>query len=467
MRATIQFIHPDKKLAILTKMLNVIKGVANLRQHILAHGILLEKLSARDVKTLQESLSTQSRFNYLISDSSICLRVTDGDLRALLGLVMPIPRKQNDFAEMFWDRGFTLEKLSANQAEELSKQLAAIAAVTIAKDKREMRFCMVSGQVNQRNGIPLNARGFTVRAFDAVAEGNLVPFGTTAALQPGGIYLIDYAWRPDGREYPDLVVRVFDPQGKIVAEAKKPSAGIQEFLDLTAERLCIVRGTIHDKDGYPLPRVTVRAFDRDMREEALLGHAIADEEGFYEITYTNAQFRRPEKGQADLGIRVFEDEEGEEEIAASDVIFNAPQLQIINLEVESRNLPSEYEQHLAVLEPLLEGEPAHELTDEDLRFLCGKTGIPLEQLNYLRLDARWAFQHALEPAVAYGLFRQELPANLRRLLVEKPSRLREALDASVEHNIVPSAIGSQADRVIEQLLSLADSLVIELDRKAK
>ena len=66
-------------------------------------------------------------------------------------------------------------------------------------------------------------------------------------------------------------------------------------------------------------------------------------------------------------------------------------------------------------------------------------------------------QYALDPAVAYGLFRQELPANLRGLLAEKPSRLREALKASLARNIIPESIGDQADQVIQQLLSLADS----------
>jgi hypothetical protein len=92
-----------------------------------------------------------------------------------------------------------------------------------------------------------------------------------------------------------------------------------------------------------------------------------------------------------------------------------------------------------------------------LRFLSGKTAIPFDQLSYLRLDAQWTFQYGLEPGVAYGLFRQELPTSLLRLLAEKPLRLSEALKASVGQNIIPASIGDQANQVIEQLLSLGDS----------
>ena len=112
MRAIIQFINPDKKLALATRLLNIIKGITNLRQHILAHGIVLERLSPGEVATLQEMLSREDRFTYLASESTIPVRVTDGDLRALLGrgLVVPLPRRHNYFADIFWERGFTLEK---------------------------------------------------------------------------------------------------------------------------------------------------------------------------------------------------------------------------------------------------------------------------------------------------------------------------------------------------------------------
>ncbi|PTR16353.1 hypothetical protein C8R31_102367 [Nitrosospira sp. Nsp2] len=466
MRATIQFINPDGKLALATRLPNIIKGIKNLRQHILAHGILLERLSPDDVAALQEMLSRESGFTYLTSESTIRVRVTDGDLRALLGLglVVPLPHRHNQFADIFWERGFTIEKLEQRQADDLRNQIEAIATVTLTADVAQTHFCTVSGQVFHTDGVPLSTRGFTVRAFDSVAAGlptpRLVPCGTTATLQANANYLIDYAWQPDGRKGPNLIVRVFDQQGSVVAEVEKRSAAIQEYLDITAEGLGIVRGIVHGWDNTRAAGVTVLAFDRNLREETLLGSTVTDVDGFYEITYSNAQFRL-KKAQPDLIIRVFASASGVgnaaetgDELAVSAIVFNAPHLYTLDLEVRSRNDPSEYERHLAELQPLIEGEAVQLLTDEDLRFLSGKTDIPFDQLNYLRLDAQWTFQYALEPAMAYGLFRQELPTNLARLLAEKPARLREALKTSVARNVVPASIG---DPAIEQLLALADS----------
>jgi hypothetical protein len=469
MRATIQFINPDNKLALATRLLKIIKGITNLRQHILAHGILLERLSQGEVAALQEMLSREGGFTYLTSESSVRVRVTEGDLRALLGLglVVPIPRKRNHFADIFWERGFTIEKLEQGQAKDLRDQIEAIATVTLAADASQTHFCTLSGQVLQTDGAPLTTRGFTVRAFDSFSAGlpapRLVPCGTTAALQANGHYLIDYAWHPDGRKGPNLIVRVFDQHGNVVAEGEKHSAAIQDYLDITAEGLGIVRGAIHHPDNAPVANVMVCAFDRNLREETLLGSTVTDVDGFYEITYSNARIRS-KKARPDLIIRVFSiaSEDGDtvetgNELAVSAIVFNAPHLYGLDLEVSTGSDPSEYERHLAELQPLVEGESVQLLTDEDLRFLSGKTSIPFDQLNYLRLDAQWTFQHAFEPGVAYGLFRQELPTNLRRLLAEKPSRLSAALKASLARNIIPASIGDQANQVIERLLSLVES----------
>lgn len=57
----------------------------------------------------------------------------------------------------------------------------------------------------------------------------------------------------------------------------------------------IVKGRIRQANKSPLVNGVVRAFDKDLRSEQLLGEACTDKEGRYEISYTRAQFRRAEK----------------------------------------------------------------------------------------------------------------------------------------------------------------------------
>ena len=75
MRATIQFIQPDRKLAILTKLLGIIQGIGSLRQHILAHGVLLDKLNKNDLEILKKALTKLGYSSYIVTDSSIRLLI--------------------------------------------------------------------------------------------------------------------------------------------------------------------------------------------------------------------------------------------------------------------------------------------------------------------------------------------------------------------------------------------------------
>ena len=70
----------------------------------------------------------------------------------------------------------------------------------------------------------------------------------------------------------------------------------------------MVQGYIHVADGKPAAKVFVRAVDKDRRGETPLGETSTDEQGHYEIRYTEEQFRRSasEKGGADLIVRVLD-----------------------------------------------------------------------------------------------------------------------------------------------------------------
>jgi hypothetical protein len=93
------------------------------------------------------------------------------------------------------------------------------------------------------------------------------------------------------------------PEGKQrVAEASRSS-----------ERF-VVRGRLFEIDGdtgadsRPLKAMVVRAYDKDMRNEATLGETATDQHGRYEIVYTRDQFNRAEKRTADLIVRAFKRE---------------------------------------------------------------------------------------------------------------------------------------------------------------
>lgn len=225
------------------------------------------------------------------------------------------------------------------------------------------------------------------------------------------------------------------------------------------EKPFIVRGVVKDTDGRPLGRVAVCAYDCDLRHKEKLGCTLTDADGLYEIAYSPEQFRRAEKAAADLRVRAFAPDNATE-LAASQTLFNAPARAVVDLEVTATLLhtDSEWERHGQALPALLEGVQPHELTDEDLEFLKGETGIDLTHLRFVRLDAQWRREqakHKLPEGAFYGLLRQGLPTDWALLLQAGPARWREALKGALAHRQVPTTLGAQSEPVVATLTELA------------
>ena len=216
----------------------------------------------------------------------------------------------------------------------------------------------------------------------------------------------------------------------------------------------LVQGKVSKQDGTLLKGNIVRAFDKDLRHEQLLGETITDQDGHYEITYTAEQFRRSEKRTADLIVRVF-NADGKQ-LGASDILFNAPAVATVDLIV---TLPgekqlSEYEQLVEELLPLLESVHLSELTDEDVAFLVGETGSDRQHLEFLRQGAKLSLQTHVPTAVFYGFARQGLPLDKESLLSLDPGTWLRALKTAIAQHIIPSTLQASLDEIITLLTQL-------------
>ena len=216
----------------------------------------------------------------------------------------------------------------------------------------------------------------------------------------------------------------------------------------------VVRGQVR-QDGHPLSGILIAAVDKDLRSEELLGQAMTDEQGRYEIAYTAAQFSRAEKGSADLIVRA-QDSAGNL-LAASPIIFNAPPVATVDLVVGNGNArgPSEYEQLLAVITPLLDGLSPAELVEDaqhqDITFLAIETGRDRRHIEFFAAAHRLAQQTGLPPDAFYGLFRQNLPTELRALVAQPPQVQRRALQAAILGNIIPPMRDAELDQIVQRL----------------
>lgn len=81
----------------------------------------------------------------------------------------------------------------------------------------------------------------------------------------------------------------------------------------------VVRGRVHDESGEPLAGLMVTLFDQDRRYDDVLGAALTDAEGEFEITYGTREFREGEEPGPDLYLTV-QNVEGETLYTSADAV---------------------------------------------------------------------------------------------------------------------------------------------------
>ena len=360
---------------------------------------------------------------------------------------------------------------------------------------------VVQGQVRRSDGKPVGPT--VVRAFAVTSSGES-PLGEATTNAADG-YKIEYTAAqinrsPGQTPGPDLIVRAFDPSGAVVAASTVihnpgPLANIDLVIQapsVPSSATFVVRGQVRQADFSLFVGALVQAFDKDLRGEELLGQAITDQEGRYEISYTADQFRRAEKRSADLIVRVYANiiirrptdtslpagqqprdstaptsgSTGTPPVAAervplvtSPTIFNAPPIAIVDLVVGGAIYPgrSEYEEIVAELTPLLQTVPPvqpADLTAEDIAFLTGETGMDQQHIKFFVLSAQLSQKTELPSEVFYGFARENLPTELTPLLAQSPQLQRRALELALHDNIIPARLREGLDRILERLQRL-------------
>ena len=243
------------------------------------------------------------------------------------------------------------------------------------------------------------------------------------------------------------------PTGKVDERTARAINAAVETLQPQSRRF-IVRGEIRQQDGRPTPALLVKAFDKDLRSEELLGETTANERGHYEIMYTADQFRRAKKRSADLVVRAFWADG--EQAAESETLFNAPPVATVNLVVAPREEPqlSEVERVEAAVDQVREDVQYPDFTDEDITFLARETQIERQHIEFLSQAAKHSLETGLPTKAFYGWARQGLSLDMENLLAQPSERPRTALETAIDEDIIPARLRESLDGIMSRLEQL-------------
>lgn len=243
----------------------------------------------------------------------------------------------------------------------------------------------------------------------------------------------------------------------------------------------------------------VQALDRDMpsveRRSAsppqMLGEAITDPQGGFQIAYTSDQFqsgegtslfRKAGDKNADISFRIFartgqelsiKTIETNRPVGPDQIVFNAPTPLIVSVSVDlpEQATISEYERVLKLVTPIIEDVPLSQLTAEDIQFIfneleTGQQSEVQQRIEWLRRCALLAEETNLPIEAFYGWGRKDVPARIVELaavplkdlpaVLEKLTGLpedilRQSLLAAIAENIIPLGFRDRVDHVVQVL----------------
>jgi hypothetical protein len=227
----------------------------------------------------------------------------------------------------------------------------------------------------------------------------------------------------------------------------------------------VLSGKIADAAGMAVQGFGVRAYERRLRAERELGRGITDGDGQYRIEYQVPERARAGKPGVDLLVKVFRGKDPEP-IIVSSVAFNAGETHQIDLTLPAPEVPrrSEYETLVATLEPALEGIGPADLSDEDLQFLAGDTGVSLERIALLRQSAKVATETEIPAEVFYALARAGMPIDDPARLSQHPlPALRRALESAIDDHVLPERLKDELDSLMDRLRARALDEVLRPD----
>ncbi len=180
------------------------------------------------------------------------------------------------------------------------------------------------------------------------------------------------------------------------------------------QRSRLVVGRVADKLSRPLANLIVRAYDRDMRHEELLGESITDKFGKYEIAWSHSQLNGRGRKEADIAIKVLTGAK-KNLLFASDmdsVRFNASEREEINITIETPIDPEivEFDFIEKEVKSLAKKIAIADLREDekhrDITFLSREMKVLAVKIEHVIVAHRLSGISKIDPAFFYALLRK-------------------------------------------------------------
>jgi hypothetical protein len=335
----------------------------------------------------------------------------------------------------------------------------------VLKEPYKELFFTISGQVRTDTGAPF--KGGLVRAFHRKGDKSIRLGEDITDAQ--GQYTIRYSGLP-GVQSIHLCVVVFNANGILVQESDViPEAKPLEVVELEvpsfAPTTYEVKGKVSSRVSASIGGLLVKIVDKTLEREVFLGQAFTNENGEYQVSFTDARLRQNGKSQPDLQTKVFRNDNL---LATSAVYYNAKKREVLNVLLKDEAvsaLQSEHETLISVITNQFNGslKDLKETNErQDITYLANKTGWDARAVAIAALADQFSArttntqgQVQIAPPFFYALFRAGVPANENTLYQLDAETTETVWQKAIDQGVIPANLKDQLPQVKERFQALS------------
>jgi hypothetical protein len=242
-----------------------------------------------------------------------------------------------------------------------------------------------------------------------------------------------------------------------------------------------VYGTIHHPNGDLGVNLAVEVSDRNLRRQKPLAVTVSDDHGYYHCHFLPTQVSKAKKGSPDLLVTVLRGGQVLYTPSIDDVLFHAPELSVININLINGDtfVLDEYTSIVDEVRPLLEDQNVS-LSDlqengdvQDISFLNNETGVDQSKLIRLVVAAKLTAKYEIITEFFYAIFANNSLLNASAtsvtssrttiglstdivtlfydIVLLSPTTVVASVQAAISANLVPKTLANSLSNIQKQL----------------
>jgi len=222
----------------------------------------------------------------------------------------------------------------------------------------------------------------------------------------------------------------------------------------TADIEFSVHGRVVQADGSPVggARLRVERVEAGARTVVAAGNAETD--GTFDLTYAGVDASTVTATNTAIVVVVDDGASGEEIVRTPVIVDPDPRhlVDLLTAELTDYTGQPEYARVLAAFEPWVSPNALPNLSSDDLELLVKRSGMPAEQVAMAIQAQRIATARGIPAEASYALMRAGMPADVPGQLAQSRERIRGALQAAIDGNLVSDTLADGNPFDVETLV---------------